>query len=474
MPLYDYRALANGMSTDHPVPGLPFADDSHIPVADPDAVEAVGRHHGGQTWGRHDPVRQEDGGGWVAYTTDPRRRDLAWLVRWHPDHGRSVVLYSDDAAPAVHTAYEAGPLLFRAGGYWWDGETWYRPDQVVDLAGGDYYHRPVPGAATVTAASLLSAGDGNPARGTVLDVTAIDPDAPYERRWDDDLALWASRRPAGADPAASVVTLTAPELAADRLVGVPEMAALTGIAASTLRAYASRGEADVPLPQAVIAGRAMWSRPVADDWAEQRQRHPDHIAESVAVPGLAGRPVPVGEAELAAGLARSFHAALWDYRPFRGRWALRWRNPGAVREVADSLAAGAAGYMLRSLIPGPDLISVVSRAVLWELADGQRTGRAAGNGRKLRVASPADAGDTDGYPVGRPVARMLGWMVRHQPSMAQAAWGVIVRDAEDKLGIPPALTERSLDTALGLDGRLGEAALDDFLRRVKTPPADAR
>jgi hypothetical protein len=473
LPLYDYRAIANGMSTDHPVPGLPFADDSHIPVDDPDAVEAVGRHPGGETWGRHDPVRQEDGGGWVSYTTDPGRHDLAWLVRWHPDHGRSVVLYRDDDAPAVHTAYEAGPLLYRAGGYWWDGTIWYRPDQVVDLAGGDYYHRPVPAAATVTAADLLGGGDGNPARGTVLDIADADPDAPYTGLWDDDLALWASRRP-DADLAASVVTLTAPELAGDRLIGVPEMAAITGIAASTLRAYASRGEADVPLPQAVIAGRAMWSRPVADDWAEQRQRHPDAIAEAVAVPGLGGRPVPVGEAELAAGLARSFHAALWDYRPFRSRWALRHRNTGAVREVADSLAASAAGYMLRSLIPGMDLISVVSRAVLYELADWQRTGGAAGTIGKLRVASPAETGNADYYPIGRPVARMLGWMVRHQPGMAQAAWGVIVRDAEDKLGIPTALTERSLDMALGLDGKLDEAALSEYLRRVKTPAADAR
>ena len=151
-----------------------------------------------------------------------------------------------------------------------------------------------------------------------------------------------------------------------------------------------------------------------------------------------------------------------------------FRSTGAVREVADSLAASAAGYMLRSLIPGMDLISVVSRAVLYELADWQRTGIATGEGRKLRVASPAEADSVDYYPVARPVARMLGWMVRHQPGMAQAAWGVIVRDAEDKLGILPALTERSLDMALDLDGKLDEAALNEFLRRVKTPAADAR
>jgi hypothetical protein len=74
------------------------------------------------------------------------------------------------------------------------------------------------------------------------------------------------------------------------------------IAASTLRAYAAGGEADLPLPQAVIGGRALWSRPVADEWAEARRRHPDVISESVAVSGPDGRMVPIGEAELAAGL----------------------------------------------------------------------------------------------------------------------------------------------------------------------------
>lgn len=471
MSLYDYRAVANGLSTDHPIPGLPFVDDSHIPADDPRAVEAIGRRHGTDTWGRHDPVRDRDGGGWIAWTTDPLRYDLAWMVRWHPDHGRSVVLYRDaDAAPAG-TVYLEGPLLFRAGGYWWDGKTWFRPDQVVDLAHEGYFHRPVPGAVTVTAASLLAAGPGDPGRGTLLQVIDVDPDAPYTGTWDDDLALWADRRP-GADLAAAVVSLTAPELAADRLVGVPEMASITGIAASTLRAYASRGEADLPLPQAVLGGRALWSRPVADEWAEARRRHPDVIGESVAVPGPDGCMVPVGEAELAAGLERSFHSALWDYRPVRSRWALRWRNPASVREVASSLAASTASYVLHSLIPGQDLITTVAMAVLWEFAEWQRLNSSMGH-EALTAEHPAAGGPGDYYPVAPPVARMYGWLIRHNPGYAQAAWGVIARDAETTLGIPVLLTERSLDQALGLDGGLDEETLDDFLRRVKTPPGDA-
>src|SRR5215472_17844507 len=90
VPLYSYRAVANGLRTDHPIPDLPFVDDSHIPVEDPAGIEATGRRHGGQTWGRQD--RNRRAGGWLAFTTDPLRHDRAWCVRWHPDHGRAVVL----------------------------------------------------------------------------------------------------------------------------------------------------------------------------------------------------------------------------------------------------------------------------------------------------------------------------------------------------------------------------------------------
>lgn len=182
--------------------------------------------------------------------------------------------------------------------------------------------------------------------------------------------------------------------------------------------------------------------------------------------------VPVGEAELAAGLERSFHSALWDYRPVRSRWALRWRNPASVHEVATSLAASTASYVLRSLIPGQELITAVASAVLWEFAQWQRLNSSLGH-EGLTVEHPAAVSRGDYYPVGPPVARMYGWLVRHNPGYAQAAWGVIVRDAETALGIPVLLTERSLDEALGLDGGLDEETLDDFLRRVKTPPGDA-
>ena len=91
-------------------------------------------------WGREDRCR---GGGWEAFTTDPIRHDLAWCVRWHPDYGRSVLLYRDEDAAQAYELWYGAQLLYRSGGYWWDGTTWYRPSQVWDVASEDYFRRPV-------------------------------------------------------------------------------------------------------------------------------------------------------------------------------------------------------------------------------------------------------------------------------------------------------------------------------------------
>ena len=162
MEIYTYRAVANGLRTDHPIPDLPLVDDSHIPVDDPKGIEKIGRHPGTDTWGRQDRVRNSDSGGWTAFTTDPVRHDLAWCVRWHPEHGRSVIVYRDEEISGVHMSYWGPALLFRAGAYWWDGNGWYRPAQVWDAAREEYYRLPVPSSATVTAADLLRTG--KPAR----------------------------------------------------------------------------------------------------------------------------------------------------------------------------------------------------------------------------------------------------------------------------------------------------------------------
>lgn len=471
MALYSFRAVANGLHTDHPIPDLPFVDDSHIPVEDPAAIEAVGRRHGTDMWGREDRVRY---GGWTAFTTDPRRHDLAWVVRWHPDHGRSVVLYRDDEVSAVHMVFWGQPLLFRAGGYWWDGTTWYRPGQVWDTASEDFYQRPVPAAATVTAAGMLASASADPARGRVLDIAGVDPAAPYEGRWLDDLGQWAQHRDPGSLDA-SIVTLTAPELAAGQLIGTAELAEITGIAPSTLRAYIARGEADVPLPQAVTGGRSLWSRPVAEEWAEQRERSDEGLTRAMSADGDGG--IPPGVSEAAAGLARSFLALLWDYRPFRTRWALRWRNQAAVRQVAEDLGREAASYLVHGLIPLDALSATIQHAVLDELATGlQRDQFLSQKDSELRLVGPDDSPGAGFafFGIAHNVAKMLDWLVRHHPAAAGHAIGAIIGEAEGRLGIPRDVTEYSLSVALDLDGKLGHQSLQEFLRRVMTPGSDRR
>ena len=108
MILSSERPIANGLRTDHPIPELPFVDDRHIPIEDRHAVEAVGRGAGEGMWGREDPTSD---GGWEAFTTDPQRHDVAWVVRFHPDFGTSVVLYRDEDVSSRHLALREALLL---------------------------------------------------------------------------------------------------------------------------------------------------------------------------------------------------------------------------------------------------------------------------------------------------------------------------------------------------------------------------
>jgi hypothetical protein len=450
MPLYTFRALANGLHTDHPVPDLPFVDDSHIPVEDPKAIEATGRRHGTDTWGRFDPVRRF--GGWVAFTTDPVRHDLGWVVRWHPEHGRSVLLYRDDDVASVYEDFQGPALLFRAGGYWWDGTTWYRPDQVWDAAGEDWYHRVAPAAATVNAIDMLATAPSDANRGRVLAIGEAGPDMTPSGWWRDDLARWARERPVWylRD---SVVNLTAPELAADQMVGTAEMAEIGGIAASTLRAYIARGEADVPAPQASPNGRSLWARPVAEDWAEARQRSPEGIALAVSAERDSGR-VPVGLDDLWSRLSGWFYTRLWERPAVRKRWALRWRTEAAVREVSDDLGWLVASSLDR-IIPVNALTFTVERAFLDELAEGQQ----------LDKADP----DPVQYGINRKVAAMLSWLIRHDPARAANAISAITGEAERRLRIPRRVTERSIRVALSLDSNLDADSQREFLSRVLTP-----
>jgi hypothetical protein len=462
MAMYTARPVANGLRTDHPIPDLPFVDDHHLPLDDPEAIEAIGRGKADDMHGREDRC---DDGGWLAITTDPMRHDLAWVVRWHPDHGYSVVLYRDDDAFGLHTVmmFEApSALLFRSGGYWWDGATWYRPAQVWDGAAEQYYRRPVPAAVTVTADALLQGGD--PARGRLLTVTEVDVDAAPPERWRDDLAMWATSYRDGGG-AGGVVTFTAPELTGDQLVGVPEMAQIAGIGASTLRAYVSRGEGDVPLPQATINGRNMWARPVAEEWAEQRRRSGDGLIEAVAADRDHSN-LPLGVADVWARYTRTFFGHLWS-PSWRKRWSLRWRTEASVRDVAETLSWEVAAGMTK-LIPVHNLASTIRQALLCELDRGKRLHHA--------VHREPDDPYRDKYQyfgMSTAVTKTLDWLIRHDPATAGLTIEQTIGDAEREFEIPRSVSEQSIRKALAVDGTLDEQTLQDFLERVLAPEADS-
>ncbi|GAA3832510.1 hypothetical protein GCM10022226_62170 [Sphaerisporangium flaviroseum] len=467
MPQHKLQPVANGLRTDHPIPDLPFVDDAHIPIDDPRAVEAIGRRHGTGTWGRHDRTRD---GGWVTFTTDPVRKDLAWLIRWHPEHGRSVILYRDADVASAHTDYQDTAQLFRSGGYWWDGTTWYRPSQIFDWASEEYMRRRVPAATNVTAADLLEGGDADSGAGRILDIDQVDVDTPCQGRWLDDLATWAAHRQTPS-AALSVVKLSAPELTADQLLSLTQMAQIAGVAPSTLRAYVSRGEGDVPQPQATVSGRNVWARPVAEEWVERRHRSPESLDQAVSAKAGSAS-LPIGVAELWTRFTGIFTSALWENPDRRKRWALRWRTQHAVGQIAEELGWDVAAN-LDAIIPAEDLASTIRHAVLDEFATGQQLHRDIYESDRERAAAAGKPEpiyeDTAFYGIVPHVARMIDWLIRHHPSTAAHTISEIIGEAERRLRIARDVTESSLATALALDGKLDEKTREDFLKRVFTP-----
>lgn len=466
MTLHALPVVANGLGTDHPIPGLPFVDDSHLPLDDPDAIEAIGRNREEGMWGRTDPCPP----GWVAFTTDEIRKDLAWVVRWDPEHGRSVMLYRDGDASSAYSAfsiYVKRSQLTRSGGYWWDGQTWFRPAQIWDWATEDYVPREVPGATTVTAAQILARG-GNADRGRVLQIIDVDPDSRYEGSWNDDLALWASRRPAKARPLeGSVVRLSAPELAGEDLIGLTELAELADIAASTLRSYLARGENDVPAPQAQVSGRPVWSREVAAEWLEQRRRTPDGLEAALSIPDArTGTQHPIGVQELWARYTHAFAGTLWDFPNLRKRFALRFRTRPGIEEVAHHLAWVVAGD-IRHIVPVPEFGITIRAAVIHEFQTGLELAKSIGGEEFDRDTYLQQPGCFFG--ILHPIAKSLGWMIRHVPDVAGSVVGEILFEASHKLDIPTPVTERSIRTALDLDSGLSHEVIDEFLSRVFTP-----
>ncbi|MBF8194003.1 hypothetical protein ITP53_51680 [Nonomuraea sp. K274] len=438
---------------------------------DPHAIEAIGRRHeeGYGGWGRTDPCRTRNySGGWIASTTDQTRPDLAWMVRYHPDHGHSVIVVSNQDMSAFHSvvAFQMPQaLLFRFGGYWWDGTTWYRPAQVWDAADEVYFQRPVPSAVTITAGDLLQNG-GTPARARRLAISDVDPQARPTGHWLDDLALWAAARD-DRGLADNIVKLAAPELVGDQLLNVTQMADLAGIAPSTLRAYIARNENDVPLPQASVGRSDLWARPVVDEWVEARNRAHDAVTEAVSI-DRDGSSLPVGVASLWTRFSQTFMSHLWERPDWRKRWTLRWRTETAVREVAKDLSWSVAAS-LDGIIPMQQLTLTVEHAVLDEIASGLELEQSGGepiDWNETSDDSTLTKADWFSFGINFQIAHMLDWLIRHNPTLGGAALSSIIGQAQDRFEIPRQVTERTLETALSLDSDLDQATRDDFLKRV--------
>ncbi|MGW0189395.1 hypothetical protein ACWDV7_27055 [Streptomyces sp. NPDC003362] len=83
---------------------------------------------------------------------------------------------------SLHTYSSGAPLLFRAGGYWWDGEAWYRPGQIWDLFTEDYARHKSRVTATVHAADMLD-GHARPDRAHVHKVATFDAATAQPENW---------------------------------------------------------------------------------------------------------------------------------------------------------------------------------------------------------------------------------------------------------------------------------------------------
>lgn len=273
------RILANGLHTDHPIPGLPFVDDSLIDPTDRHQIEAIGRKPDTGMWGRtdiNDPAGEPI---WRAFTTIPDHPDYAWAVRRHETQGVSIILIADEDTASFHSRHPQA-LTFRHGGYWTpDGTTWYRPFGQIDPLHIEPNGIPVPDGNTVYADTTL-ADFGNSESGE-QSLYTVEKFARAESAGRDlttasfpdwvrsHLSTWrAHRRPDDLDPAACIIDVKAPELDAPRLVAAPAVASMLGVSQGSIRAYVSRGQGEEPQ----FTNPARWSLPVVDHWARTRAR----------------------------------------------------------------------------------------------------------------------------------------------------------------------------------------------------------
>lgn len=338
--------VANGIRTDHPYPGLPFVDDFALDLTDPEQIEKIGRGAGEGHWGRTDNFHTP--GAWRAFTTHPEAPFWAWVVTHHPTNGTSVLLYKDDDAATAYgyRAFEPEnggviPLVVRHGGYWSDGEQWRRPTAVLDpVTGNSLWDQPSqahPVSATDTLTLSFQALSTAQEERTVYSMAEFarrEPDfIPFSDWSAQSLKAWQDRRTSGSLPLDNcIVELRCPELMPDALLDNGQAAHLAKVAASTWRAYVSRGQA--PEPQKVYrstvtdASRPYWSQPIVEAWIARRD-HQEEGREGIAASPSDPRTETVME-RMSAALMRL------------GKRVVKAEGSGAVREVLRGKIIGLA------------------------------------------------------------------------------------------------------------------------------------
>ncbi|MFE5053058.1 hypothetical protein ACFRAI_43205 [Streptomyces sp. NPDC056637] len=456
------RPVANGLRTDHPIPGLPFINDERLPLDKPDAIERTGRNQGEGLWGRTDSLR---GGGWVAFTTETKNRAYAWAVHQHPAYGRTVLLIHDQDMSSLHHDWMFGHngFLYRHGGYWWDGTAWHRPGQVVDRAYEEYDARPVKDAVTITATDLL-ARPGEPGSARIMkiaDFTALEDSLP---NWVDHLALWAASRGPGSLPFDRCVTdLRAPELEPARLVDRAGLAEIAGLSPDDLP-HPRHGRNRLPVPQAETAEGPRWSQPVARDWAEEHRRvhGPQSLLSGTTT---FGTKQPLGLVDDHNRLTKIICDSLEDEG---GRKQKRGLGLGRGMTKHEESAAQLAWWPAVALSDDTDDFIPVSalRTTLVEAIVGSFA-------EDVGRARESNRGDVSLGDLRKDVVELLDWYILREPDRTPVLFGEICLLARLRLGIEPRdvgdLLRRSLHLDSQMDGKTVNALLD-----LALPPSARR
>lgn len=431
------QPLANGIRTDHPVQGLPFVDDSLLDLDDGPAIEAIGREKGSGRWGRFDELHDVRLG-WVAFATDPEHLDLGWLVRSHPVFGRSVSVYRDIDLSSLHSWFmELGAVCFDFGGYWYDGESWFRPPQLFDSAREEYARAEVPQARTRMTAEVSPRVVPTPDEVGLVDLARL-PVQIAADDWAIHLALWRGKRE---NDQGCVLGMDAPEVQAAELVTGERIRAMSGLDEWSFRQEWAGSSTP---PQAIVDTVEYWSLPVAREWVRGRQFSAEAIEKRLSVAGYGARQ-SVGRKKLTDLMAELALGRLEDFPPL-SRLVGRHPIPAKLVDSSRDLAVN-----LESLVPSAlpslwDQGAVLREAILNEM------------NRWIETHPDMSAV----APLGLQLERVLCWLFDWSPSTLVSLIGDMLGEAERRSGVPPEYSARTIRRSLTLGGN-DEGAIDTLM-----------